>query len=204
MSKLKKVWDAVNEFKGEWLNPKAMAIIGTEYGNMYFLCTQGYDGVRKDSKYHHVALLGEFNTLVEEMKLGLDVNPVNHDHYLNYTDADKTPLEKENNPLVYTQEMADNGVLPSVGMKAMIKGFEREILLGPDSDGDYITLDANGCYDFDSANQFKPIDQRTKKEKAIDELRNLDDSICNDIKWHANFLQAIIDGKITGVKWVGE
>lgn len=90
----------------------------------------------------------------------------------------ETPEEKEaldstvNNSLVYTQEMADNGELLSVGMKAMINGFEREILLGPDSDGDYITMNGEGSYDFDSANQFKPIDTRTKKEKAIDEIES--------------------------------
>ncbi len=297
----KTVWDAVNKLRGDLSNTDC----GFREGNVNLwlnIVENNYISLignpfASPEIYELTCTTAEFNALVEEMTLGLDVNGVTHGELFDYVNADKVLLEKEtksdytslefwkdapkdathyklsandpslscwymakanlftmmyrsawegtgwhsidvidnnvgrinvtfiprpqptpietpeekealdsivNKPLVYTQEMADNGVKPSVGMKAMIKGFEREILLGPDSDGDYITLDANGCYDFDSANQFKPIDQRTKKEKAIDELRNLDDSICNDIKWHANFLQAIIDGKITGVKWVGE
>ena len=257
MSKLKRVWDAVNELRGEWIfeckelwEEKINYIITFESKLTPSECNFNDNLISINYK--------EFKALVEEMELGLDVNPVNHGHYLNYVYADKTLLEKEtkpdytslefwkdapegaqyyradcekffaswykditdhsyktwvvgkshswthchykspclienmvkrpqstptetpeekealdsivNKPLVYTQEMADNGELLSVGMKAMIKGFEREILLGPDSDGDYITMNGEGSYDFDSANQFKPIDTRTKKEKAIDDI----------------------------------
>ena len=72
---------------------------------------------------------------------------------------------------VYTQEMADKGELPSVGMEVLVRGCKRVILLGPDSDGDYVTTNEHGAYDFDSADQLKPIDTRTKKEKAIDGIR---------------------------------
>ena len=257
MSKLKRVWDAVNELRGEWIfeckelwEEKINYIITFESKLTPSECNFNDNLISINYK--------EFKALVEEMELGLDVNPVNHGHYLNYVYADKTLLEKEtkpdytslefwkdapegaqyyradcekffaswykditdhsyktwvvgkshswthchykspclienmvkrpqstptetpeekealdsivNKPLVYTQEMADNGELLSVGMKAMINGFEREILLGPDSDGDYITMNGEGSYDFDSANQFKPIDTRTKKEKAIDDI----------------------------------
>ena len=91
--------------------------------------------------------------------------------------------------------MADNGELLSVGMKAMIKGFEREILLGPDSDGDYITMNGEGSYDFDSANQFKPIDTRTKKEKAIDAI---EDELSGVVYSTRSALELAYD------KWVGE
>ena len=58
---------------------------------------------------------------------------------------------------VFTQAMADNGELPSVGMLVMMRGSKRIILLGPDSGGDYITINEHGSYDFDSANKFKPL-----------------------------------------------
>lgn len=250
MSKLKTVWDAINELKGDLNNTYLLDINNDVY---LFHCIIDGDYVcspsetETDDTQEYICTQKEFNALVEEMTLGLDVNPVNHGHYLNYVYADKTPLEKEaldsivnntsrfsvlggdiylveswlpkipsgyyeevkskmflradmdkndidggylfriddcsdalkltntntvNKPLVYTQEMADNGELLSVGMKAFLRGFQREILLGPDSDGDYITMNGEGSYDFDSANQFKPIDTRTKKEKAIDEIFN--------------------------------
>ncbi len=139
----------------------------------------------------------------------------------------ETPEEKEaldsivNKPLVYTQEMSDNGVLPSVGMRFLcgeemeedlrtidFKDKEVEVIgISKHKNRDIITFHHNtlgiGCGIFFSS-WVKPVDTRTKKEKAIDELRDFDNSICNDTEWYANFLQAIIDGKITGVKWVGE
>ncbi len=203
-----------------------------------------------------VCTTAEFNALVEKMSLGLDINPVNHGHYMYYICADKVLLKKEvkplvyaqgvvddgcqvefgtwsyteagqclvadksllkkdsavNKPLIYTQEMADNGELPSVGMECMIYNAE---LMNPEYEKAIIHF--AGChvivYSSESCTEracslelvkFKYIDQRTKKEKAIDELIDFDNSICNDTEWYANFLQAIIDGKITGVKWVGE
>lgn len=47
-------------------------------------------------------------------------------------------------------------------------------------------------------------DKRTDKEKALDDLFNADEHVANDINWHENFLQLIIDGQISNVKWVGK
>lgn len=214
MSKLKTVWDAVNELRGDLNNT---LLFGAD--DIYlFYCIDNSDYVcstrsTQSDNEEFVCTTAEFNALVEEMTLGLDVNSVTHGELFNYVNADKALLKKENKPLVYTQEMADNGELPSAGMECLFK-----------IDGEYktITVLYNSkevmvfSYTFDGVRvedarvksfnhiDIKPIDTRTKKQKAIDELRNLDDSICNNIEWHANFLQAIIDGKITGVKWVGE
>ncbi len=311
MSKLKTVWDAVNEFKGVW--PYTCDGMIESKGDLTNLNKGDLtDFSIRNSKRLNLELFsftcnkGEFNTLVEEMTLGLDVNGVTHGELFDYVNADKALLEKEtkpdytslefwkdapegydyavirnkatdnvsfykdaptyqcifkhgnhhymlcfkkgdvkynakyyhvvkrpqsiqtetpeekealdsivNKPLIYTQEMADNDELPSVGMQCMYRDsctgnyilvevmYISEWAIVIKQVGDGYGKDVEIAKYIDNAN-LKPIDQRTKKEKAIDELRNLDDSICNDIEWHANFLQAIIDGKITGVKWVGE
>ena len=178
MSKLKSIWDAANELRGD-LNNTYMFNTGTDTHLLYCASQGIYTCVGRYIAFDDerlVSTVAEFNELVEEMKTNFG-NCLYSD-YVGYNLEDKTPLEKEalnsivNKPLVYTQGMADNGVELKIGMKAFLRGFQREILLGPDSDGDYITMNGEGSYDFDSANQFKPIDTRTKKEKAIDEIES--------------------------------
>tara|TARA_R110002033_G_scaffold99064_1_gene147396 strand:- start:1915 stop:2556 length:642 start_codon:yes stop_codon:yes gene_type:complete len=192
MSKLKTAWDAVNELRGNLNNTPNFSggemylfhfvnhdRIGSSYGK------HGLDGV-----INHICTVDEFNALVEDMTLGLDVNPVNHGHYLNYVDADKALLKNENNPLVYTQEMADDGELPSVGMECMAYIYAGTSKQGNPMnswvDGEFIgkCKSSNGgfCFVFkakddihhviNANSHFKPIDTRTKKEKAIDEIFN--------------------------------
>tara|TARA_R110002033_G_scaffold42918_1_gene84209 strand:- start:9 stop:662 length:654 start_codon:yes stop_codon:yes gene_type:complete len=217
MSKLKTVWDAVNNLECGTLKPDWCRYIGyNRYHGFYFL--------QNDSKFS-VCTIAEFNALVVAMSLGLDVNPVNHGHYLNYVNAGKAPLEKEaldsitNKPLVYTQEMADSGVLPSVGMRFLcgkemegdlrtkdFKDKEVEVIgVSKHKNRDIITFHHNtlgiGCGIFFSS-WVKPIDQRTKKEKAVDEyiqsqhhgLESLSQSIKTIMK---NAFEA-------GTEWKGE
>ena len=315
MSKLKTVWDAVNELRGD-LNNTYMFNTGTDTHLLYcasqgiYTCVGRY--IAFDEIVSLVSTVAEFNELVKEMTLGLDVNPVNHGHYLNYVYADKILLEKEtkpdytslefwkdapegaqyykadcekffaswykditdhsyktwvvgkshswthchfkspclienmvkrpqstptetpeekealdsivNKPLVYTQEMADNGELPSVGMKVMleedtdffscasgeIKTLKANdivyvVAIGNRSDNNapVITLMKQGAgFCTINPDYIKPIDQRTKKEKAIDEyiqsqhhgLESLSQSIKTIMK---NAFEA-------GTEWVGE
>ena len=103
---------------------------------------------------------------------------------------------------VYTKAMQDAGEQIKAGMK-----FRTEA-------GEYIAELVNGlsvCFTDEfgffvaiNISLAKGIDTRTDKEKAIDDLFNLDELICNDIKWHENFLDGIIAGKITGVTWAGK
>ncbi len=313
MSKLKTVWDAVNELRGDLSN----ADCGFRKGNVNLwlnIVENNYISLignpfASPEIYELTCTTAEFNALVEEMTLGLDVNGVTHGELFDYVNADKMLLEKEtepdytslefwkdapegydyavirneatdnvsfykdaptyqcifkygnhhymlcfkkgdvkynakyyhvvkrpqstptetpeekealdsiiNKPLVYTQEMADNGVFES-GQKVFIA--QMNTLAGVESKRYYTEqywcnsghqrqyaelgiIFSNKESAVAKCKSLLGVDTRTKKEKAIDELRNLDDSICNDIEWHANFLQAIIDGKITGVKWVGE
>ncbi len=63
---------------------------------------------------------------------------------------------------VYTQEMHEAGELPGVGMEVMIRDEKRIILLDTDSDGDYITINKYGVYEFDSINQIEPLEPPVK------------------------------------------
>lgn len=100
MSKLKTVWDAVNEFKGEWIF-SFTNLCNSTTKESYFAINSMSD---TDANEYFICTKKEFNALVEEMTLGLDVNHVNrghylsyvnHGHYLNYVNAGKAPLEKE-------------------------------------------------------------------------------------------------------------
>ena len=106
---------------------------------------------------------------------------------------------------VYTQEMADNGVLPSVGMDCLIYNAE---LMKPEYEK--ATIDFIGyhviVYSSESCTErtcnlelveFKPIDTRTDKEKAIEDLSKL----VGDCESDYGILKAIIAGKVHGVTW---
>ena len=48
-----------------------------------------------------------------------------------------------------------------VGMIALVNGSKKVILLTADNDGDYVTMNDDGNYDFDRIHYIKPIDNRT-------------------------------------------
>lgn len=55
-----------------------------------------------------------------------------------------------------------------------------------------------------SSYSIKPIYTRTDTEKAIDDLREMDESISNNSDWYKNFIDEIKAGKIHGVTFTGE
>tara|TARA_R100000951_G_scaffold2179_2_gene3711 strand:- start:4642 stop:5202 length:561 start_codon:yes stop_codon:yes gene_type:complete len=137
-------------------------------------------------------------------------------HFCGRTDVGPTMyfydfIPKPSQP-VFTQEMADNGELPEVGMEVLARyNFDSKqvthqgvVLYASKLHVILNTIHCNEWHGLIGDYVIEPIDTRTDKEKAIDDLFNLDESICNDIEWHKNFLQAIKENKIHGVKWVGE
>ncbi len=222
----KTVWDAVSELRGVLNNTY---FFDADDIHLYYRIDGGYFicstcGAGNDNE-KLVCTTAEFNALVEEMTLGLDVNPVSHGCYMHYICADKVLLKKEvkplvytqgmvddgcqvefgtwsytesgqclvadksllkkgstvNKPLIYTQEMYDNGELPSVGMECMYRDVntgnyilvevmyisEWSIVIKKVSDGYGQNVEiAKHVSDV----TLKPVNQRTKKEKAIDEL----------------------------------
>jgi hypothetical protein len=125
---------------------------------------------------------------------------------------------------VFTQAMADNGELPQVGSKC---DFETTFFTAATSNkGTCEILAYHGgkvwinIIDFDcvinlNVIDFKPIDTRTDKEKAIDAIDKLitdayqeaTDSFVSNSRFRieaAHLMDEIIDGTIAGVEWVGE
>lgn len=90
----------------------------------------------------------------------------------------ETPEEKEafdamsEHKPVFTQEMVDLGQAPLIGMMVKFPTGEGEIALGADNDGVCIVIDG-GIYKRVAFNAIKPIDTRTPKQKAIDDLADI-------------------------------
>jgi len=109
---------------------------------------------------------------------------------------------------VFSKAMQDNNELPPVGSKAICEyqdGVELLIVAHDllNEDGAFaLVCDSTGYWGAE-ARRWKPIDTRTDKEKAIDNLMFFGDQ--GQDSEAANFnLEAIIAGKITGVKWTGK
>tara|TARA_R110000772_G_scaffold208650_1_gene319226 strand:- start:41 stop:685 length:645 start_codon:yes stop_codon:yes gene_type:complete len=106
------VIDAVNEFKGKWKYP--VGSVGTDaiYFRFNPKCVSYYYYGR-DKPYHHeyVCSKGQFNDLVLQMETNFGKCVQS---YSDYKFGYHLPPEPT---LTYTQAMADNGELPSVGME---------------------------------------------------------------------------------------
>ena len=108
---------------------------------------------------------------------------------------------------IFTKAMQDAGELPCIGMEV---SFDRMIvtIVGFTLKGMPVFEMPNGTVDyFNSNNSYRPIDTRTDKEKAIDDLIEsyrvgVSDSAAKDAC--SIMMKAIQSGKIHGVKWVGK
>jgi hypothetical protein len=165
---MKAVIDAVNGLKGDW--PYNDSIV------MYF--TKGADGYGFYSKVYRgnieIAITSEqFNDIVSQMETNFgECNPINVSHYKL---TDKVLLTKEPT-LTYTQEMTDNGELPSVGMGCIAfdgKSETKVTVAHINNKNQFACRDDNGDYfihcpeDIDES--FKPLTPpKTDKEKAIE------------------------------------
>jgi len=152
---MKTVVDAVNEFKGEWPcdNRSAMIYCKISYamykeGDWESFVHDNFSDLNL-SYWDSICTVKEFNQCVEEMSNLVPVKPA------------------------YTQEMADKGVMPSVGMECEIDGtgVAYVVVLTGDDEGDYILTPKKGDKYWQRSNiqYIKPIDTRTDEEKAIDE-----------------------------------
>jgi hypothetical protein len=130
---------------------------------------------------------------------------VSHGGWLidNHHQPDRINLTPRPIKPVYTQAMKDKGIHVKAGMM-----FTTEV------DGNYtaeLVNDKSVCFTDEDGflialniHMAKPIDTRTDTEKAIDDLRKMDESICNDTEWHKNFIEAIKSGKVHGITFTGE
>jgi hypothetical protein len=154
---MKTVIAAVNSLKGDLNNSYLFDSIADQFlvndENNEYICQSS----NTPCEYAvYVCTVDQFNQCVDEMATNFGTSKQTFEEYKNDYGSAQLRDEPVTVP-TYTQAMADNGVLPSVGMEVLVRGDKRVILLGADSDGDYITLNKEGSYDFDSVNQFKPL-----------------------------------------------
>jgi len=189
---MKTVIDAVNFYQGEWRYHDATSAF---YRGAYWYC-----GSTKDLPAEHVCTREEFNQCVEELSTNFGESQC----YAEYKHYFPLPAKQ-----VYTQAMADNGELPSVGMECMYKDactgnyIEVEVLFINEwsivlkQTGEGYGKDVSVAKHVNDV-KLKPIDTRTDKEKAIEEyIVTLPPITVNE----AELIKKAFDA---GVKWVGE
>lgn len=111
------------------------------------------------------------------------------------------PQPKPEKP-VYTQAMADNGELPSVGMECLFKGKLYEILVLNDFQAcvkDVKSVD--GYMSTVCLPDIKPIDARTSKEKLFDQINSVPRIYIADAE---KLVEQIVNGELCGVTFKGE
>lgn len=104
---------------------------------------------------------------------------------------------------VYTQEMADNGELPSVGMAVGFKGSIDCCVIAIHNNQLWIDKGEIGTQII-NIDQVQPIDQRTDKEKAIDDIYKSINKYNSSQGGCYDLLNDIINGKVHGVTFKGE
>jgi len=180
--------DAVNEYEGDWANAK--------YGDIdvkFIFVSKGEGSTwpkgmlvgdhenHSPSVFDEVCTREEFNQLVSECEtnFGASVSYAEYKKLYNSVMGEsplETPLDDNSKP-VYTKEMADNGVIPSVGMECLImyssSNYKGTITYMGKGVGAYHSKDNDKEYTFAfNSVKFKPIDTRTDKEKAIDDIKS--------------------------------
>lgn len=106
------------------------------------------------------------NTLPDNSKFECEMDIPNHRWRPMLEQAEKPIDDKP----VFTQEMADRGELPPVGSEVCFEG-ENVPIHGYAKSGFPIFEFANGTVDaFNSKSVYTPINNRTPKQKAVDEL----------------------------------
>tara|TARA_R110002111_G_scaffold44030_8_gene80261 strand:+ start:4914 stop:5510 length:597 start_codon:yes stop_codon:yes gene_type:complete len=175
MSKLKTVWDAIIYYGGSnFVNGKreqhhthVISIHNTEKIGTAYASDIGMNAI--------ICGIKTYNQCIDDMSTNYGRSSLKH---LAIWQAglkeSKEALDSiVNKSLVYTQEMADNGELPSVGMICKHLGVEKKVTAPLDVNNKMVlTSVANGIYSLAHCNDIYPIYTRTKKERAIDEIES--------------------------------
>ena len=168
----------------------------------------------------------DFNDLVSQLETNFGLVTTGHlrlwQRELKSQEArDINERFKELEQPVFTQAMSDNGELPEKGVKCQgyvlaetktqgqpcnkwIEGYFIKKAQAPNGGMCFLFESAGGhSYILNAESHIKPIDTRTDKEKAVDDIRKITmpDKL-TEVEW--DIVAAIRSGQITGVKWVGE
>jgi len=206
---VKTVVDAVNEYEG--VAPVPCYTENKEQIIMALINFDGYlagdlttgDGVRNNEFWKVICTREEFNKCVEEMAdNGMSITYSKYkDNYINNTGG----MTNMNTKPVYTQAMADDGVMPSVGMEVMHLSVKKVVMLLADSNSKYVLKSVNDFYSLALRHDIKPLDTRTDTEKAIDNILALVAATPFKCKEQSKvILNEIKAGKVHGVTWSGK
>ena len=135
----------------------------------------GYEGYSKEYRVM-VCNESQFNDLVSQLETNFGESCTYSSYKDIYFSSKPTFNIIEPDKPVFTQAMADNGELPPVGSKAICEycdGVELLIVAHDllHEDGAFALVCDDSGYWGAEARRWKPIDQRTDKEKAIDGVR---------------------------------
>lgn len=105
-----------------------------------------------------------------------------------YSVGYRTEFYKPTKP-IFTQAMVDAGELPQIGAKCVYVFIESEDeyigeIAAIDGDACWFKLDDFGYKTFIGKHKFKPIDTRTEKQKAVDEMSQVFANIDDELPLH--------------------
>ncbi len=220
--------DAVNELKGDLSNTRSPGpddkLLYWDINGKYYICAHDR-GLFCNADY--ICTNKEFNDLVSQLEtnFGLSVNYDTYKEVFHKSSMSFTNCIVSNDKPVFTQAMADNGELPGKGVKCQgyvlaetkaqgqpcnkwIEGYFIQKAQGPNGGMCFLFESAGGhSYILNAESHIKPIDTRTDKEKAIAKAINnlmfFGDQTQTEQKANETLI-AIMEGKVAGVKWVGE
>jgi len=168
--------NAVNKYKATWENGKNYIYVGSSSNTIKCGSLQITHGMVENNQWDFVCNESEFNKCVEEMT-------------------------NMNIKLIYTKEMVDAGVMPSVGMEVMHLAVKKVVMLPADLNSKYVLNSVNDFYSLALIHDIKPLDTRTDKEKALDGLSWNGEGLT--AKACVLALDLIMSGKVHGVTFTG-
>lgn len=197
---MKTVIDAVNKYQGVWPDENLRELVTTDKswdgGRRYtgrieprYDCSMGDNPCHDIDEKSWVVLCdrSKFNKCVDEMSKAEWI---------------------KSKPLVYTQEMSDNGVLPSVGMEYLREGGQVNKCLvnyGDFAIGlivDHVKVNNKLPLTQTARGMCKPLTpSKTDTEKAIDSLNTFNLLQCKG--WQDDLIEFIKSGEFHGVTFTG-
>jgi hypothetical protein len=146
---MKTIIDAVNELQANWSDNKDMKYL-------YFTAVWSFTDNKYTYRYNTPFTACEFMHTVSNMTCNFG-KVTNLDLY-DYINADKELLQPVKPDLIFTQEMCDNGELPSVGMLIENHGFKK-IVIGELDTNNKLALKRidNGLYSIAHIDDVKPL-----------------------------------------------
>jgi hypothetical protein len=145
---MKTIFDVISKYRAEWPTGMASVIKSSDMDVITF-APVGF--IIKPSKHKVLFTRKDFENLVHHMKFNF--NAISMDQYYNYINSVKEKIGP-----IYTQEMFDNGELPSVGMLIKHQSVKKIIIAGLDSNNNFALKSVDkGIYQVVHIDDIKPL-----------------------------------------------